>query len=66
MFCVKSKFNLVKMRLQTEYSSPRRTIITLHVVPLDRSEDHLGAFVAQYEQVAGHTGEKQDGHFHQR
>lgn len=37
--------------LQTEYMGTRRTNVTVHGVPIDISEDHLGAFFAQYGKI---------------
>lgn len=39
------------MRLQTEYMDTQKTRITLHWVPMYITEDHLGAFFAEYAPV---------------
>lgn len=44
------------LRLQTVYMGTRRTNVTVHGVPIDISEDRLGAFFALYGKVEKVTG----------
>lgn len=39
------------LRMQTEYMGTRKTKITLHRMPMDITDDHLGAYFSQYEPV---------------
>lgn len=39
------------LKLQTEYLGTRRTKITIHCVPIDISEDWMGAFFAKFGKV---------------
>lgn len=48
---VGSTLSTKTMRLQTEYMGTRKTWITLHEVPMYITEDHLGAFFADYSPV---------------
>lgn len=55
---VRSILTTNSVRLQTVYLGTRKNRITLHGVPLDISEEHLGAFFGQYRQVAKVTPAK--------
>lgn len=40
------------VRLQTEYVETRKTNVTLHGDPFSISEDHLGCFFSQFDEVS--------------
>lgn len=46
-----SSLTMKTLRLQIEYMSTRRTIVMLHGVTVDITEDRMGAFFAEYEKV---------------